>query len=191
MNILLVSDDIKRTEIIEQALKPANYFIMSQLKTSDNLLHYIENNNPDAVVIDINVPDQDYLDQVKAVNEKSPRPIVMFAESSGGTDTIETVVKSGVHAYIVDGLESKRIQPIIETAIIRFKEYQSLRKELIETKATLEERKKIETAKGLLMEKHDMKEREAFQTLRKMAMDQNKKMGDVAENVIAMFKFIK
>jgi len=191
LKILMVNDDVKRAALIEGALRQASYDISSHLKTSDDLLEKVESDNPDAIVIDIEIPKQEYLDQIKAVNEKFPKPVVMFAESSGGSDTIETVVKAGVHAYIVDGLEGKRVQAIVETAVIRFKEYQSLRKELIETKATLEERKKIERAKGLLMEKHNMKEQEAFQTLRKMAMDQNKKMGDVAENIIAMFKFIK
>jgi len=191
LKILLVNNNVKHAELIESALRETSYEISSRLKTSDNLLHQIETSKPDAIIIEMQTPNDLYLNQIKAVNEKMPTPIIMFTDNSGGTDTIEKVVKAGVHAYIVDGLESERIHPIIETAVIRFREFQSLRSELIETKATLEERKKIERAKGLLMEKHNMKEPEAFQTLRKMAMDQNKKMGDVAENIIAMFKFIK
>ena len=191
LNILLVNDDAERAELIKLAVQQASYEISSHIKTTDNLLKQVELDDPSVIVIDLKTPDHDFLTQIKTVNQTMPKPIVMFAESSGGSDTIETVVKAGVHAYIVDGLESKRVLPIIETAVIRFKEYQTLRKELIETKATLEERKIIERAKGLLMENHNMKEQDAFQTLRKMAMDQNKKMGDVAENIVAMFKFIK
>jgi len=191
LNILLVNDNVRHEKLIKAALEETSYEISYHLKTSDDLLQQVETIKPDAIIIEMEIPDDAYLNQIKAVNKTIPTPIVMFTDNSGGTDTIEKVVKAGVHAYIVDGLESERIHPIIETAVIRFKEFQSLRSELIETKATLEERKKIEKAKGLLMEKHDMKEPEAFQTLRKMAMDQNKKMGDVAENIIAMFKFIE
>jgi len=191
LKIILVDDDAGRAELIERALRHASYDISSRLKTSDALVKQVEIDHPDAIVIDMKESGMDYFNQVRAVNETLPTPVIMFTDRSGGTHAIEKAIKAGVHAYIVDGLESNRVQPIVETAVIRFKEYQSLKTELIETKATLEERKKIERAKGLLMEKHDMKEQAAFQTLRKMAMDQNKKMGDVAENIIAMFKFIK
>jgi len=175
LKFLLVNDNVKNEKLIRTALEESSYEISRYLKTSDDLLKHIGTIKPDAIVIDTKTPDDVYLNQIKTVNEKTPTPIVMFTDNSGGTDTIKKAVKEEVHAYIVDGLESERIRPIIETAIIRFKEFQSLRNELIETKATLEERKKIERAKDLLMEKHDMKEPEAFQTLRKMAMDQNKK----------------
>lgn len=191
LKILLISEKIKHAKLIESALEETSFEISHHLNTSDDLLQHVESIKPAAIVIEMKTPDDAYLNRIKAVNEKIPTPIVMFTDNSGGTDTIEKVVKVGVHAYIVDGLESERVHPIIETAIIRFKEFQSLRSELNETKATLEERKIIERAKGLLMEKHNMNEPEAFKTLRKMAMDQNKKMGDVAENIIAMFKFLK
>jgi len=191
LNILLVSEDKKREALVSEALKEANYEVFSSLRTTDDLLHAVEVSHPDVIVIDLKTPDHQYIGKVKSINQKKPTPIVMFVEFSGGPGTIESVVKSGVHAYIVDGFESNRLQPIIETAMVRFNEYQTLKKELVETKAVLEERKKIETAKGLLMEKHQLNEQDAFQTIRKMAMDQNKKMGDVAENIIAMFKFIK
>jgi len=191
LKILLVNDDLDRAQLICEVLEQAGYVISNRLKITDDLLFYVKADNPDVIVMDTTLPDEHYLDQVKLVNQELPKPIVMFSDSSGGSETIELVVKAGVHAYIVNGLDSDRIQAIVETAVVRFKEYQSLRNELIETKATLEERKIIEKAKGLLMENHNMKEQDAFQTLRKMAMDQNKKMGDVAENIIAMFKFIK
>ena len=188
--VLQVNDDARRATLISEALEQVGYEISGQLKTSDDLLLRVEKDNPDVIVIDTEIPDMDYLKKIRMLNQEMPKPIVMFADNSGGTDIIEAVISAGIHAYIVDGFESKRIQSIIETAVIRFKEYQTLRNELIEAKATIEDRKKIEKAKGLLMENHNMKEQDAFQSLRKMAMDQNKKMGDVAENIIAMFKFI-
>ena len=190
LNILLVNENVRNTKLIREALEESCYEISHQINASDNLFEQVKNKKPDVIVIVMEIPNETYLNEVKTVNEKLPTPVVMFTDSSGGSDTIEKVVKSGVHAYIVDGLESERIQPIIETAVIRFREFQSLRNELIEAKATLEERKMIERAKGLLMEKHNMTEPDAFKSLRKMAMDQNKKMGYVAENIVAMFKFI-
>ena len=190
MNILLVNNNVKNAKLIKTALEGSSYVISYQINTSDDLLKHVKNMQPDVIIIEMETPSEIYLNIIKNVNDKFPSPIVIFTDNSGGTDTIEKVVKAGVHAYIVDGLESERIQPIIETAFIRFKEFQSLRSELKEAKASLEDRKIIERAKGLLMEKHNMNEPDAFKTLRKMAMDQNKKMGDVAENIVTMYKYV-
>ena len=101
-----------------------------------------------------------------------------------------TAIKSGVNAYIVDGLEEKRVQPIIDVAIARFREFQALKDELDATRSQLAERKVVEKAKGILMKHKDITEDEAYQSLRKMAMDKNKRIADVADGVISAFELL-
>jgi response regulator NasT len=113
----------------------------------------------------------------------------MFAEQSS-SEMAGTAIKAGVNAYIVDGLEEKRVQPIIDVAIARFREFQALKDELDSTRNQLVERKIVEKAKGLLMDKKSITEDDAYKTLRKMAMDKNIKIVDVAENLISVFEIL-
>ena len=113
----------------------------------------------------------------------------MFTESSGDKMT-GTAIKSGVNAYIVDGLEENRVQPIIDVAIARFREFQALKDELDATRSQLAERKAVEKAKGILMQHKNISEDEAYQSLRKMAMDKNKRIADVADGVISAFELL-
>ena len=113
----------------------------------------------------------------------------MFTESSGDKMTGDAI-KSGVNAYIVDGLEEKRVQPIIDVAIARFREFQALKDELDATRSQLAGRKAIEKAKGMLMEHKKVSEDEAYQSLLKMAMDKNTRIIDVAESVISAFELL-
>jgi response regulator NasT len=113
----------------------------------------------------------------------------MFTEESN-SEMASSAIKSGVNAYIVDGLEENRVQPIIDVAIARFREFQALKDELDATRNQLSERKAVEKAKGLLMQRKNISEDEAYQSLRKMAMDKNKRIVDVAESVINAFELL-
>jgi len=114
----------------------------------------------------------------------------MFAEKSS-SEMANSAIKSGVNAYIVDGLEENRVQPIIDVAIARFREFQALKDELDATRSMLSERKAVEKAKGLLMEHKEITEDEAYQSLRKMAMNKNKRIVDVSESVINAFELLE
>jgi response regulator NasT len=113
----------------------------------------------------------------------------MFSEDDD-SGTIRKAIKAGVSAYIVDGLEGKRVKALMEVAIARFREYQALRDELTQAKNSLEERNDIDRAKALLIKRQGMSENEAHQALRKLAMDQGKKLGEVARNVIAIMDLL-
>ena len=109
----------------------------------------------------------------------------MFA-SDDAPDTIREAVRAGVSAYIVDGLEVARVKAIVEVAVARFDQYQNLRAELAEANLKLSERKLVDRAKGILMKSRGMGEDEAYQALRRMAMDKGKRVGDIAQQVIDM-----
>jgi len=114
---------------------------------------------------------------------------VMFS-SDDAPETIREAVRAGVSAYVVDGLDAARVKSIVEVAVARFGEYQRLRTELAEATLKLSERKVVERAKGLLMRARGMDEDEAFQAMRRMAMDRGKRLVEIARQVIDMAKLL-
>jgi response regulator NasT len=144
----------------------------------------------DVVIVNSDIPDEEVFANLHDVNKTKPKPIVMFAEKSS-SEMANSAIKSGVNAYIVDGLEENRVQPIIDVAIARFREFQALKDELDATRSMLSERKAVEKAKGLLMEHKEITEDEAYQSLRKMAMNKNKRIVDVSESVINAFELLE
>jgi response regulator NasT len=130
-------------------------------------------------------PDRDTLEHLSSIGSARPRPIVLFAEHSD-SETTQAAIQAGVSAYIVDDLNPKRIKSIMEVAIARFREYQALRKELDDTRTRLAERKLIEKAKGILMQQKQLSEEQAYQALRKLAMDRNQRIAEVARTLISV-----
>ena len=116
----------------------------------------------------------------------NPKPIIVFAEENDST-MITNAIKAGVSAYVVDGMNANRVKLIIDVAIARFREFHALRQELEQTRTKLEDRKLVDKAKGLLMKHREFSEEEAYHAMRKMAMERNQKMVDVARNVIDVF----
>jgi response regulator NasT len=123
------------------------------------------------------------------VTRDDPRPIVMFTQDREGA-MIREALKAGVSAYVVDGLSAERIRPIMDVAVARFEQSQALRKELEEARASLAERKVIERAKGIVMKQRACSEEEAYRLLRRAAMDGNKRLAEVAEQLIAMSRLL-
>jgi len=185
LRVMLVDASPGRTAILEQALKDSGYQVVARLDSYERLHERVAEIQPDVIIIDLESPGRDMLEHMQEITTERPRPIVMFAERSD-TSSMEKAVRAGVSAYVVDGLNPARVRPIVEVAVARFREYQALRDELATTRARLSERKTIERAKGLLMEKRAMTEDEAYKALRKMAMDRNIKLVQAAESVIAV-----
>lgn len=189
LRVLLCDKDRGRAALLERALCDAGYSVIARLDDTGNLDAEVAHHQPDVIIIDLDSPDRDTLEQMRTISREQPRPIVMFAEDDD-SGTINQAIKAGVSAYVVDGLSGKRVRPVMEVAIARFREYQALREELAQARSSLEERKVIEQAKGLLMQQRAMSENEAYQALRKLAMDQGKKLPEVARNVIAIMQLL-
>jgi len=185
LRVLLIDRSPGRAAILEQALKDAGYVVAAKLTGVVDLYNEVERIEPDVIIIDLESPDRDTLEQMREISRDRPKPVVMFADDDD-SDTIRQAVKAGVSAYVVDGLAGNRVKPLMEVAIARFREYQALREELAEAKSTLAERKLVDKAKGLLMQRRGMSEDEAYKALRKMAMDSNKRIAEVAENLLAV-----
>jgi response regulator NasT len=179
-----------RSAILRRALQDKGHEVISRLEGSENLATSNEITHADVVIVNADIPDEAVFANLRDVNKTKPKPIVMFTESSED-HMAGTAIKSGVNAYIVDGLEEKRVQPIIDVAIARFREFQALKDELDATRNQLAERKAVEKAKGLLMKHKKITEDEAYQSIRKMAMDKNKRITDVADGIISAFELIQ
>jgi len=189
LRVLLVDEDRARAALLEQALSDAGYSVIARIDNSEDLPGKVQQHQPDVIIIDLDSPDRDTLEQMHSISRDQPRPIVMFAENDD-RDAIHKAIKAGVSAYIVDGLSSKRVKPVMEVAIARFREYQALRDELERTKVSLEERKLLDRAKALLIKRQGMSEEEAYQALRKLAMDRGQKVVEAARNVIAVMDLL-
>ena len=183
MRILVVDESDERAALLGEALTTAGHEVVASLSSPLELLRAVDALGPDVIVIDTESPTRDVLEHVVIVSQSSPRPIVMFASDAGGA-AIRDAVRAGVSAYVVDGHDIGRVNSIVAVACARFDEFQRLRAELAEANLKLSERKRVERAKGLLMQTRGVSEDEAYHALRKLAMSKKLRLGDVAQQVI-------
>ena len=183
LTIVVVEQNQDRAFAIVDALKEAgdaNVFVISSVS---GLARKIATHSPDIVLIDIDNPSRDMLEELTVASGPMERPVAMFVSGAAG-GLAKAAVEAGVSAYVVDGLQSERIKPVIDTAIARFQVLRQVRVELAETRRALEERKVIDRAKGLLMKAKGIPEDEAYAQMRKTAMNQNRRVVEVAEALV-------
>ena len=180
---MLVDDDLERRALVAAALASAGLTVVSELGTADGLLRAVSSCTPDVVIIDLESPDRDILEHMRCLSRDNPHPVVMFA-SDAASDTIREAIAAGVSAYVVDGLSPGRVRAVVEVAIARFRQYASLQSELAAARTSLAQRKLIDRAKGILMTRGGRSENDAYHALRKLAMDQNKTIAEIAQGVI-------
>ncbi|MDF9392344.1 MULTISPECIES: ANTAR domain-containing response regulator [Methylococcus] len=189
LRIMLVDEDDERSAVLQEALAEAGYRVVARLRNEENLALAVGEYKPDMVIIDMEAPGRDTLEQMREVSRDNPKPIVLFSNNRD-SEFIRQAVRAGVSAYVVDGLSRERILPIVEVAMARFSEFQVLRRELEDTRAQLADRKLVEKAKGLLMKHRGLSEDEAYQSLRKTAMARNQRIVDVARTLLALEDFL-
>ncbi|MDO9107189.1 MAG: ANTAR domain-containing protein [Methylovulum sp.] len=187
LNVLLIESNVDNT-LLENSL---NGYGFSCLKTPYSaLFEQVKENKPDVLIFNLDSPTEKILSDLHSLNQQSPLPVVMFAADST-IDTINQAIKAEVSAFIVDALAYKRLASIIHVAIARFKQQQSLKTALEAARVQLEDRKQIDRAKAILIQTRNFTENEAYHTLRKLAMDRNITLGEMAKNVIAMAELLK
>jgi response regulator NasT len=190
LRILIVDQNAKRATVLEEGLREAGHDDVVVVREVHNLLRRIVDINPDVIFIDLENPNRDVLEQMFQVSRSVPRPIAMFVDHSD-TATIEQAVDAGVATYIVDGLRKERIKPILDTTISRFNAFKKLRDQLDHARQALEERKLVDRAKGILMAERQLSEADAYELLRTTAMNENRRLADVAQSVIISAKRLK
>ncbi|MEX1057700.1 MAG: ANTAR domain-containing protein [Natronospirillum sp.] len=189
MRVLLVDSEPGRAAILEQALVDAGHLVVKRTDRAQPLASMVAESQPDMVIIDIDAPDRDVLEQMSHVSRDNPKPIVMYADQDDAS-YVEAAIRSGVSAYVANGMRPERVKSTMAVAIARFQEFQALRQELDEARLELADRKIIEKAKGLIMTHRGVSEDSAYQALRKMAMDRSSRLVEVARNVISVFDIL-
>ena len=183
LTILVIDENAIRASIIEEGLAEAGHIKVTVIHEVQGVARLIETLEPDVIIIDIESPNRDMMEHMFQLTRSVSRPIAMFVDRSD-TASIEAAVDAGVSAYIVDGLKKERVKPILDMAVSRFNAFSRLQRELAEARNALEERKIIERAKGILMKMRGFSEEEAFALLRQSAMNEKKKIADIAQSVV-------
>lgn len=183
LSIVVVERDRDRAMLIVDSLREAGDHDVFVISEETGLARQISERNPDVVLVDLTSPSRDVLEELTLASSPLERPVAMFVDRSDDSLT-KAAIEAGVSAYVVDGLRAQRIKPVMDAAIARFHMFQRMRNELEATKRALEERKIIDRAKGILMKARGVGEDEAYALIRKTAMDQGRKVADVAEALV-------
>ncbi len=181
--VLIVDADPERRALLTHSLQSSGCRVLERETITLALLDCLAQLNPDAIIIDADAPDRDMLEHVCMISRDQPRPIVMFTDDDDAA-TMQQAMRAGVTSYVVKGIAPARIKPILQVAMLRFAEHQALRQDLAVAQNQLVERKTIERAKGIVMQKKNIDENAAYHLLRKMAMERNAKLADVAAQVV-------
>jgi response regulator NasT len=184
MNLILVADCLDSSQPLLRVASRSGYRIMKLIGPNDEASRYVKSLCPDAMLIVSDEIDRSVLREMRAVSNTRPTPMLVFTRDSQ-PDSIDSAVKAGATAYVVDCNDPRRLGSLLGVAKARFDEQQRLKQELWQTKNALQERKTVEKAKGIIMESKSLSEDQAYKAMRKLAMNRNKRMGEIAEQIIS------
>ena len=184
VNTVVISNEPEASAKLSATLADSDYKIIFEASTLQQLLSLRWQEEPQLIIALLSTSDSELLSKFKIINEQVPLPIVIFTHDHRD-DAIEEAIQAGVSAYIVDGFREDRVLPILRTSIARFRQYQSMQNHIKELKTSLADRKVIDRAKGLIMEQRNCSEDEAYRLLRTSAMNQNMRLAQLAQNILA------
>lgn len=184
VRVLLVEDGAHHIEPLREELAAQGFQLVGVVDSAVDIHDRVLATQPDVVIVDAESPSRDTLEHLATLSSRHPRPVVVFAETDAD-DPMRQAMAAGVSAYVVDGLNPRRLAPVLRVAIARFEREANLRQQLHDAQAALDKRKLIERAKGILMRTRGLGEEEAYGLLRRLAMDRGQKVEQVAEQVLA------
>jgi len=190
LRIAVIDKNPLRAAILEDGLRAAGHMSVAHIDDTAELLERIHAIDPDVILIDLESPSRDTLEHMFKVSRSVARPIAMFVDRSDAA-MIDAAIDAGVSAYIVDGLHKDRVKPILDTTISRFNAFAKLKKELETVKSQLEDRKVIDRAKALVMRAKAVPEEQAYALMRQVAMNENKKIAEVARSIITAAELLR
>ena len=189
LRILIIDENRIRASILEEGFREAGYTDVILISEMQGLLRKIVDADPAVIFIDLENPNRDVLEQMFQVSRTVRRPVAMFVDKSDKAAT-EAAIDAGVSAYIVDGLKKERVKPILDMTISRFNSFNRMREELDRAKQALADRKIIDKAKGILMKSRSLSEEEAYALMRKTAMNESRRLSDVAQSIVTAAKLL-
>jgi two-component system, response regulator / RNA-binding antiterminator len=179
-----------RAAILEEGLRAAGHMSVVRIDDTAELLERIRVIDPDVILIDLESPSRDVLEQMFKVSRSVARPVAMFVDRSDAA-IIDAAIDAGVSAYIVDGLRKDRVTPILDITISRFNAFAKLKKEVEMAKSQLDDRKTIDRANAMVMHAKTIPEEQAYALMRQVAMNENKKIGEVARSIITAAELLR
>lgn len=189
LSVLIIDESQGRSAEICAGLIAAGYQVAALVPDTLDLSAQVQRLRPDVILIETESPSRDTLEHLAVIGRDMPRPVLMFAKERD-SKIIREAMRAGVSAYVVDGLNADRIQPLVEVAMARFEEYRDLKRERDEATRKLSDRITIDRAKGVLMKARGLDEDAAYNALRKLAMERGQPLFDVASDVLAMAKIL-
>lgn len=183
LTILVIDENRIRAAIIEDGLREAGHDAVTVIHDIVGIALRIAESEPDVIIIDLESPNRDVLENMFQLTRAVKRPIAMFVDRSDHA-SIEAAIEAGVSAYVVDGLKKERVKTIMDMAISRFNAFSRMARELEEVRGALERRKVVDRAKGILMASRGLSEDQAYTLLRKTAMNQNRKIAEIAQSLV-------
>ena len=189
IRILLIDESSERTVILTRILNECGYSEIAVCSPLDSLMDIIIESNPHVILIDVYSPTRETLEQLTTIRDEHPTPVVLLSPDDD-IQSIKEAFKCGVTSYVSDEISSSQAKPIIDTAMLTFASFQKLQNELQESTLKLENQKVIQRAKGILMSELKLNEEQAYQKLRRYAMDQKRSMAEVAKQIIEVKSII-
>lgn len=189
LTILVVSASRRRLDSLLETLSASapEHRLIGRLDRAIDLPAWVEELQPDAIIMDTDSPSRDTLEQIVVMSDKSPRPIVMLSQDDS-PEAMRSAVSAGVACYTITGLESERIQPLLQLAQVRFEAWQAMREDALRARQELQDHKVVEQAKRYLMKVEKLSEEAAYQALRREAMTHRKRIAEVARVVMELAK---
>lgn len=181
--VAIIDASHARAAILEEGLRAAGIERVAVIPEGADLMARLAEIDPDIVVIDLQNPSRDVLEQMVQVSRPVERPVAMFVDQSDAA-MMQAAVDAGVSAYVIDGLKAERVKSIVDVAIARFNAFARLQRELSDARTELAERKLIDRAKGIVMKAKGLTEEQAYALLRRTAMNQKRKISEIAQSVI-------
>ena len=183
LSVLLVDSRSDRSARLTRGIEDAGHRVVARASEGSDLYGLVRTIDPDVIIVDAESPSRDVLEDMERLS--ADRPLVMFVDSSDA-DSTRAAMRAGVAAYVVKGASPERVQSVVDVAIARFDEHRALRAELDRARTDLADRKLIDRAKGILMQRREMSEKDAYAALRRMAMNRNQRLVDIARTVLDM-----
>jgi response regulator NasT len=181
--VIIADDEALIRMDLREMLTNLGYLVVGEVADGRSAVNQSRELRPDVVVMDIKMPDMDGIEAAKVLTEERIAPTVLLSAYSQ-RDLVERAREAGVVAYLVKPYREEELAPAIEVALARFREFQTVQKQVDDLQMALETRKLVDRAKGILMDKQGLSEAEAFRKIQKMSMDNRKPMKDVAEAII-------
>ncbi len=189
LKILIAEDEYIVLMGLKEVLENLGYSVIAEATNGKQAVEYALKYQPDLLIIDINMPILDGIEAIRKINREINIPAIITT-GYNEKELIKRANDAGVFYYLVKPVDEIELKPAIEIVMSRFEEYSKLKNQLKEKEDALESRKFIEQAKGILMDKNNIKEAESMKLLQKMSTSRNKKMVEISKDIIAADKLL-